>query len=247
MNESAFDIDQLKNYLQGKLAPDESAAFEERMKQDKAFRKEVNIHKAILAGMDQHFDKRLKDVLIREERTARGASGRNSGIKWLTIAASIALAISAAFLLFLNRGVNHQEIFDQYYRPYQNVISETERGEQDTLNSYYREAFRKYEAQSYQEAVEAFNQLRTQDIQDSAITFYLGLSLLATGNTDEAVRLLQKVATDKHPLSEPAYWYLGLAHIKAGNIIEAKEVFELIKTNRSSYTSRAEKILEELD
>ena len=247
MNESAFDIDQLKDYLHGKLTPDESAAFEKRMEQDKAFRKEVNIHKAILAGMDQHFDKRLKDVLIREERTARGASGRNSGIKWVTIAASLALAISVAFLLFLNRRTNHQEIFGQYYRPYQNVISETERGEQDTLASYYREAFREYEAQHYQEAVEAFNQLRTQDTQDSAITFYLGLSLLATGNTNEAVRLLQKVATEDHPLSEPAYWYLGLAHVKADNIIAAKEVFDQIKTSRSSYATRAEKILEDLD
>ena len=247
MDDSTFDIDQLKDYLQGRLDSEESAAFEERMEQDRAFRKEVNIHKAILAGMDQHFDKRLKDLLVRQDQASSGILHRGSWVQWTAIAASLLLAISVAFLLFRSREANHQEIFEQYYRPYQNIISETDRGERDTLIDDYKEAFRKYEAQDYREAVNALNRLRTQDPEDSAVNFYLGLSLLAINKNQEAIRLLEVLAKEDHPLNEPASWYLGLTYLKAGEKAKAKAVFVRIKTDGSSYTNRAEKILDELD
>ena len=242
MTTDEFDIDKLRDYLLGKLGDEELIAFQTRMENEPEFKKEAIIHTAILAGIEQHFDHALKQRLQHEERKPWLSIKK---ALWLAIAASVTITLVVAFLFLFDRP-GGPDLFQQYYKPYYNVISHYRRGD-ETKTDTYDVAFQFYERKEYQEAIQNLGDLLKDHPNDQNLQFYLGLSYLAIGKSNSASLHLKKIAQSDHKLAEPAAWYLGLSYLQADDQQNATVIFSEIVKNNSSYRQRAQEILEKLE
>jgi serine protease Do len=118
---SSEELDLLEKYEAGKLSQAEQSLFEQRMKGDISFRKEVEIHQSFLKSLRSFHDRRsLKQMLDKthegEETTEIAAKSFSIRKLWPTIAiaASVAL-VSATGTLFIARwfDLEHQTNYQE--------------------------------------------------------------------------------------------------------------------------------------
>ncbi|MGB3468025.1 MAG: tetratricopeptide repeat protein, partial [Cyclobacteriaceae bacterium] len=102
-------------------------------------------------------------------------------------------------------------------------------------------AFDFYEAKKYMQALELFGETDTP-----AGSFYAAQCLLAMGQTNAAMRRLEKVASMQTDYSDSAKWYLGLAAIKLGKKEEAVTHLNTISDN-IIYEDRVKSLLAMLE
>ena len=70
---------QIDRYVSGTMAEDERVAFEQRMRENLELAEGVHIHRDVMAGMELHFMREMKQRLILADQTQKK-------IPWKTIA-----------------------------------------------------------------------------------------------------------------------------------------------------------------
>lgn len=243
-NRPEVAIEEVKNYLEGKMTAQETADFEDRMARDPAFAQEVQLNRELLESMNLHFKSKVKRQLQKEDNKVVGLQRK----KWisnrvLAMAASLALiAVATYFLIF--KGVDPAQLFDQYHTTYYNVVDGSVRS--GTPESAQM-AFRRYDQGDFQGAAQSFETLTDEHPDNLDYYLYQGLSYLEIGETERAVAALKKVLADQaSSWAEPAEWYLGLTYLRSGNKKQAKQTFSQIVAEGNSYSERAEEILKKL-
>ncbi len=246
-NEKEPTIDQVRAYLLGELSGEEASKFEQRMKSDQAFQREMVLNKALLAGIDRHFDREMKSYLQSLEKDTKRSIGISLPKKILivSIAASFLIIFGIVGTLRLNSNPS-ERLFMTYYEPYYNVVNGNTRSEEMETGSY-GEAFILYENQAYDLALQRFEILLTSYPDDVPLRYYMGLSQLETNNEIAAIESFRWVTTLSSDFAEPAQWYLALSYLKLDRREECKGVLKKIVASNSSYTKRATAILNELD
>jgi hypothetical protein len=228
----------IKKHLLGKLSNEEKVVFDELLKTDPNFKKELKFHS------------NLKDVIRLEERKSikkqlqnlEFSDKRRNLFKW-TIAASIGLLIAfGGFNLYKKKSFSNQELFAQNFNPAANTLHPIVRGE-DSL-SKIEKAFVYYENGDFQQFLLIIN---STSYSNPDYDFFIANAYLAIGNASEAIPILKKYLSSTNiNFKDNAHWYLGLAYLNEKQPVLAKAQFELLN-NKSDYNyTKAKEILQKI-
>lgn len=248
MSDHNIDIDEVRDYLQDRLSPARKREIDEQIANDPAYAQEFDQQKELVESMTIFYRDRLKKRLQEEERSGRSPKSvpikSSSSRRWWAMAASLVLIAVSGYFLFFS-GPSSGDLFDDYYRPYYNVLSGGERAP----GSEGSDAMALYDQGRYKEAISVFQQEinDTDSPESTALTFYLGLSYLASNQSSMAIEQLEKVISGQFMvLHEPAKWYLGLAYLQSDDPENAKKIFRQIESGAGAYQDKASEILEQL-
>lgn len=183
-------------------------------------------------------DKKLKPSAYRIAKTFPKYS-----LTWWLAAASIIVMFGLYFIFRSYQNPVNERLFSEYFSPYQNLL--TMKGDQDQALS---EAMYFYDMKQWDSAAYYFDRTGSKDLDQSAISFYYGNVLLASGQTAEAEKLFLKIISgnDDRFLIQ-AKWYLALTYLKSGNTGKSVGILIELKSSQGVYGQRARELLNELD
>ena len=164
----------------------------------------------------------------------------------ISIAATLAIAVTAFFLLF-NQKPSAQELYQEFYQPYPNLIAGAVRGQEEIdTESIVRQAMRAYDHGDYGQTLELLLEIPEEQLT-APILLYIGNAYLAQGESASAVPYFQRIVSDYEDFNPQAMWYLSLAYLHAGDQENATTQLNTLVEGSSTYKDKAEKLLKELD
>ena len=267
MNLNELEIELIEKYVEGRLEGEAMTDFNTRMKSDKAFADEVTVYQQLMKGVESYgaddfmtkvgqWENEYKNAPKQEARDTKNdadgkvvkLSSRRQYIKYMGIAAAVALALFAGSQLFTSEGMTTQRAFNENFEAYQDVI--TDRGSSDV--STLKIGMGLYNKGTYDEAAEALEKYITQEINNDRppnellpARFYLANAQLAEGNIESAVNNFKIVSSSENSFQQQSDWFLALAFLKTDNLPNTKAQLNLILQNKKhSYAKKAGKLME---
>jgi len=245
MKDEEEDIELIEAYLRGTLDGQALAAFQKRRQDDPEFDREIidysRIINQIQTTQEKNFINKLKhwDSEIENRQEAKVIPLRTI----LSIAASVLLIALVGLYLFRNNHPDHEQLFQQYFQPYENVISERS-GE----NNNQQRGMELYDQKKYDEAIIQLKLALSKDSDNPSLKCYLGIAYLAGGYSQEAKTIFETMIHDDHQLfREVAEWNLALTHLKLDNETSLKKTLEgIVDQNDHQYREQAADLLRQL-
>jgi anti-sigma-K factor RskA len=246
-------IDEVENYLQGKMTLEQRASFESRMETEAELQEEVELYRNVFAGIRKGGRDLLKDELKVIESSVRGREdtttinrGKSRTITpWiLGIAASLVILISALVFVITRNDGGYTALYESYYKTYPNVITSIERGGSESVDQLA--AFEAYEQGNYQQAYKELQVLSAKEPNNLSLKFYSAISLMEQEEFAQALVLLEPVAQARTDFSSQAKWYAALCLIRLNKIKEARDYLQSLSQNDGPYKKRATQLLSEL-
>ena len=236
--------DYIEEYLNHKLSAEELKSFEEKLKADEEFAKEVEEHAMLFNAFDEM---QAQELLLRFgniEQELEGGKEKQFGFPiYLRWAAAVAVLAVVSLVVYLNTTNSNKDLFLAYYAPYPNVESPVSRSEAEG-----NAVWQLYENGDYKTAYQQFEQALVVNEADLASRFYFGICALELNRLKVAEEAFVIVAADKNgTYAEQAEWYLALSYLKDGKRKKAELSLEKIIAAESSYGEKAKALLEELD
>ncbi len=229
----------IENYILGTLSTEETKTFNELLKNDVSFKKEVEFHKNLQKVAEFEDDAAFKKQLQQFENEFQPK--KSNYTKWLA-AASVAILIGVGSMFYFQTTSN-QELFAENFEPYRNIIQPIVRGEvSDNIKTH---AFTAYEKGDYKQAITLFSEMQKTETE-TYYSFYKANSYLALDNAVEAIPLFVNYIAIKGEFSEKAYWYLALAYLKEESSSEAKQILRKITEAKTYNYKKAAILLKQL-
>ncbi|TXF89400.1 hypothetical protein FUA23_10565 [Neolewinella aurantiaca] len=232
--------DRIDGYLSGKGSPEARREFEEEISRDEDLSRELDDTKLAVAALelaeDRALKSRLQDLEARlahegapntevsgvstpkPEAKVIGMNRRKGWLRLVAYAAALLLLLAAGWWAIAQpAGFDAQQLAMDSFTPYQNIVTGTVRGDNDS--SAEAAAFAEYDAGNYVAAAEQLSALPASAKYD----FYLGQSLLAQQKYAEAQAVFSSVMGDPDfPLAQEAAYYNALARLGTGAADEAR-------------------------
>jgi tetratricopeptide (TPR) repeat protein len=245
MKDEEDDIDLIEAYLRGTLDGQALAAFQKRRQDDPEFDREVSDYSQIINQIqtthEHNFMNKLKrwDSEIENRQEAKVVPLR----RIFSIAASVLLLALVGVYLFRNSQPDRTQLFQDYFQPYENVISERS-GKDDNQ----QRGMELYDQKKYNEAIIQLKLAVSEDSDNPSLKCYLGIAYLAGGHTQEAKTIFESMIHDDHPLfREVAEWNLALTYLKLENDTLLKKTLEgIVHQNEHQYREQAADLLRQL-
>jgi tetratricopeptide (TPR) repeat protein len=245
MKDEEEDIDLIEAYLRGSLHGQALAAFQKRRQDDPEFDREVTDYSQIINHIqttnEKNFINTLKgwDIEIENRHEAKVIPLRTI----LSIAASVLLLAVAGVYLFRNIQPDHELLFQEYFQPYENVISE-----RSGKNDNQQRGMELYDQKKYDEAIIQLKLAVNEDSDNPSLKCYLGIAYLAGGNTQEAKTIFEAMVHNDHQLfREVAEWNLALTYLKLNNEVMLKKTLEgIVGQKDHQYREQAAALLQQL-
>lgn len=246
-NEEDRNIELISRYLAGQLPGAEAEEFRQRLN-DPSFQEEVGLQRELAEAVGRREASRLKAMLRAEEAALEKEAApvaRHQGARrrrFIGLAAAAALLLLAAAFWFLGREPAPTDLYASCFEPRKNTLVVVQRAE--GKESLVQQAFRLYENEDYEEALDAFAALPDTASNDD-IAFYRANALMAVGRTGEAIPILQEVIRNgESQYPDPAKWYLALAYIDEAQYAAARPLLEELRGS-SFFGEKAEALLRE--
>jgi tetratricopeptide (TPR) repeat protein len=238
-------LDQIEKYLSGELSKEAAESFEKQMSENDELRNQVENHRRFIKGLALGFNRELKAQLQQEEQRLASQdieTKRRLPLQYfIGIAAAVTLILVSVFLLRAP-SVNSAELFTAYYQPYPNIESPVSRDDNAEQNAY---TF--YEQGRYEEALDLFSQLISENPANPAPVFYSGICHLELDASEKAVVLFQSVQSmEKSNYSKAALWYEALASLKIDDKSSAVEILTDLSEGDDNYALRSIELLDKL-
>ena len=225
----------IEDYLNGNLSPEETNAFDKVIKEQPALQTEVNLYKEVsnsLAADFTHENKNKKTAQTLKKMSAAYFSNekqtakvvpmkKNSLFKILISAAAVALVLVLSWpYLFTEAPLQYADVV---------LHSKASFTEMGTSENTLAEAEKAFNTGDYAAAITPLeNYLMTNDNSTEA-WFYIGICKLETGEEDSAEMLFRQISTLDTPYRSEATWYLALTHLKKEEFKKCKAELEKIK------------------
>ncbi|MGB3465770.1 MAG: hypothetical protein WBA74_10885 [Cyclobacteriaceae bacterium] len=229
MSLSAGDMDLLDGYLRGELTASQEAQVEEKIHRDLDWQEAYAFHQDLEKAFMYTEGMQMKNFLRTTE------SGSADRISWLW-AACLFLAVIAGALFWVADQPDSETLFQSYYEPYPNIVQPLNRA-----NDTRELAFRYYDTQQYQKALQYFS-----NSDETVALFYAAQCYLALANTEKAKENFEKLTTRSSPYQVAATWYLGLGYVKTGHHAKAVEQFLKIE-NEVGYRQKVQQLVKALE
>jgi len=244
-----FDIEIIDRYLEGQLNAEDVILFEEKLKSDPEFAQDVEIHKMAINAIYVHSRDELKQKLkdIHDNRVNRSLT-----VKFpYRIAASIAvifLISSVVFYITMNRTPNYSKLFDESFVPYQDMISQQSRGENNDDKLLINEAMKYYNQKKFDKAVLLFDKIVKSKQSNDAVIYYYGISCLGSKENNIAIELLSRLSENHESMFyEQSKWYLALGYLyRKDKENTVKTLCDIIQ-NKTFNNEKANDLLKEIE
>lgn len=230
----------IDKFIQGQLNEEEKTIFEQLLNDDPDFNQEVEFMLHLKQAIKINEEKQIKKHLKKIEQKQK-----NKKIwQWISgIAASIIILLSS--IIWYERPSKMNQIFEEYYTTYPNIISPEVRSLTQE-NSLTSKAFILYDSGKYDEASALFYESYLMDSTEHLL-FYYAMSLLAIDNTEKAINVLENHHFNhEQRFNEIAEWYLALGYLKTNQSELAKEHLKHITSSHQYKAKEAQEILEKL-
>ncbi|ARN76789.1 hypothetical protein BST97_01545 [Nonlabens spongiae] len=225
-----------QEFIKGSLNAADRAEFEKRMDDDSAFAKAYQQHLDLHNAIKITENKRRKTVLEKYEAEQNKAG---STFKWYKIAAVIILLLGSGSLIYM---FNAENVYDQYYESYPNLIQPVVRG--GTIESDLDQFYQYYENEEYRLAIETSRQLADPS---NDLRFYVAMCYLELNQKQEALDRLGKIKSTDERIRPAILWYKALIYIDRDQNDKAiQNLDSLSKTYPSFMTSEVHELLQEL-
>ncbi|HAT66674.1 MAG TPA: hypothetical protein DCS66_19135 [Flavobacteriaceae bacterium] len=237
-------LETVERYLNNTMDATEKLQFEKSLEENNTLRQQVEDIKILLSGIEtaslrekmEEFHHQMaqetKEIPVRNITQ----NNRTNSRLFYAVAAS-AVILLGIFWVFNPKNSN-ELLFNEYFSVDPGLP--TTMGSTDEFSFY--DGMVNYKRKEYDEALEKWRQLLNQKNNNDTLNYFIGVTYLAKGNTEEAIPFLEKVTTQKESMFlEDSYFYLGLSNLKNDNLKDAKENF------RKSNTQEAQKILKVLE
>jgi tetratricopeptide (TPR) repeat protein len=121
------------------------------------------------------------------------------------------------------------------------------RGAQDEATRKFRAAMKQYQQGDYARAVTGLREAAKLNPKDAGALFFLGVSCLLSGQTDEGIAALQQsVALRDTPYLEEAHYYLAKAFLHKASLAAARRELEEVVGLEGDYEDEARRLLQQL-
>jgi FimV-like protein len=121
------------------------------------------------------------------------------------------------------------------------------RGAQDEPMRKFRVAMKNYQHGDYARAITGLREAAKLNPQDAGALFFLGVSYLLSGQTDEGIAALQQsVALGETPYLEEAHYYLAKAFLRKGDLAAARRELEEVVRLEGDHKDEARRLLQQL-
>lgn len=204
----------IEAYVLDRMSTAERAAFEERLAADAELRQEValqqeNIHAVELGGF-------LRTV--QQAGHAHAASARGGQWPDLWRYAAMVAVILAVAAWWLTRPTSNEQLFAEHFRP--DTGLPVAMGAAD--DPIFSDAMVSYKEGKYAEARAKWSTLLRSEPMNDTLRYYIASAWLAEDHFQEALPLLESVATDEGSVfQDRACWYLFLVRIRSGETTAA--------------------------
>ncbi len=218
------DMDQnddlFERCLKGGLSTAERAAFEDRLRSDRAFAEDLATFRAaydaaMVAG-EVELRKKLNAIHDAQEPGSgeRGRVVKLFPARWLTLAASVVLALVTTYLL-LKPANNTEDLFAEHMVAYGGP--DRLRSDRVNDNDPWTRFTDLYHAGRYDEALRELNAPPMSPVPDYLRMFYRGQCLLLQERPDPqaAMTVFEQVLGTDNDLHAATHWYFALAALKA--------------------------------
>jgi len=235
------ELEHIERYINKTLTPEETVAFEKKLKNDSHFKNLVEDIKTMLLGIETQA---LKEKLEEFHETLPKTEvliKKPSRVKYLNLRKLVAIAavilVSLGSYWFLNNE-SKSNLYSKYYSPDPRLP--TTMSTTDDFTFY--DAMVNYKRKDYDLAISKWEPLLTKKPENDTLNYFIGSAYLASGKEVQAITHLKKVTQLKESnFKNEAFYYLGLAYLKAENIEFAKKYLSHSTFNNS------EVILSELE
>lgn len=149
----------------------------------------------------------------------------------LVAAASVLLLLTVGWYLMQEEPMNAGErLFAENFEPYPPIG--VTRGFVPTEKAKLKmDAYEAYSGSDYKSAVSLFGKLNTANT-DTLSLFYMGISQIAIGNTEEGIETLNNFKKMSDELQEQADWYIVLGKLRLEELDEVEfNKLKLMKSN----------------
>jgi tetratricopeptide (TPR) repeat protein len=121
------------------------------------------------------------------------------------------------------------------------------RGAQDEAMRKFRVAMKHYQQGDYARAIVGLREAAKLNPKDAGALFFLGVSYLLSGQTDEGTAALQEsVALGDTPYLEESLYYLAKAFLRKGDRAAARRELEEVVRLRGDHEDEARRLLQQI-
>ena len=230
--------DSIQRYVDGEMSEAEARDFLQSAKTNPDLAEELELTEDLIKAVEFNAARDLKHKLANLDRTTSTSINITA---WYKIAASILLIFTVGYLLFNNTSLTGDDIYNEHYSPYPNIVNPLSRSE-TTVNA---DGIILYEQEQYAEAVALLLAKLKSNNGNDTLNFYLAQSYLGLEEYENALNYLERVHNSSIFI-EPATWYTGLVYLKLHDQKAAVATFRILEHQRGSYADEATAILEKL-
>ncbi|MCB0456265.1 MAG: hypothetical protein KDC91_00855 [Flavobacteriaceae bacterium] len=234
-------LETVERYVNNTMETGERIVFEKSLQENNDLQQQVNDIKLLLSGIERAT---LKDKLEEFHKEIEENIPKRSILHPKTENKNVFYAIAASIVLFLgvfgvfNLQSSNEKLFYKYFTLDPGLP--TTMGNNRAYNFY--DGMVNYKRKEYNLALEKWEKLSIDNKDNDTLNYFIGVTYLAKGNSEEAITFLEKVAQEKESVFlGDSYFYLALSQVKKGNLDLAKE--NLKKSNHPEAT----KILKALE
>ena len=257
MNLEPLQIEEIEQYLQGNLKGEALTAFENRLKTEPEFAKEVKIFEQLFEGIEQKGALDFEDKLLEWDKREAGQKAPKTLIetKGRVVSMRRYAAIAAALLLLLlplgwillkgSVKASNQELYANNYERYSDQHRGINVADENDPKAVLKEGIDLYFQKDYAASTEALNTFLRDASDDlsyeqTEAQFYLAMSAQETENSSKALLLLNEVLNSRHDYYKAdALWYLSLINLQADNASLAKKYLERLIDKFPDYKRKA--------
>ena len=245
MKDDEEHIELIEAYLGGRLNGQALATFQQRHQDDPEFDREVTDYTQIINQIRTSHETDFFNKLKRwESEIGSRPEAKVISIRTIfSIAASVLVLAIAGVYVFWNGQAGHEQLFQEYFQPYENVISE-----RSGKNDHQQKGMELYDQKKYDEAIIQLKLAAIEDSDNPSVKCYLGIAYLAGGHTQEAKKIFEAMVHDDHSLfKQVAEWNLAMTYLKLDNITALKKILEgIVQQNDHLYQANAADLLRKL-
>jgi len=242
-------IEQFEQYLDGELDATAQKKLEVAMKDDSNLAKALEEHKLLLAGIRYSARNNLKEKLVAFDEQLpppmipESASEGTGKLNWYYIAAAVLLLVVSGIAFYNYNFSAYDRIADNYYKPHEHVTSGTRGGNNSEPTQAIAEL---YDQEKYLEVINIASQMSESERSEEVLILQAS-ALMAMKNYDQAISVFEHISKVSSIYKTESMWYLSLSYLYKNKVDAAVPLLnELAMQKSSSYSSKAEKLLEDL-
>lgn len=234
-----------EEYLSGKLSGDAIDSFENRLKNESAFKKAFETYKELSGFLAHKFEneEKLASFQSNLKTISNNYFNKNASPKKVIRFKAWQYAMAASVAIFI--GIYSYSLFSiPTYGEYANYnkISLTVRG---TQNELLTKAENSFNNKKFKEAETLFTELLNLESDNQEFQLYKAISEIELDMFTEAETILTTISKENSVFKNKAIWYLALSKLKQKDYKKCVEILKMIPEDADDF-SNAQKLLKKL-